>query len=112
MSVENGLTCFQQEVWEAQRQIFEAAKQAGVEMTEEVAFSEQMERLLDADVVLVAYPVLSQEASTRSTCSACMQCCFIFLPSFSLFLILILIPLPSCYIAHPSINSITCLQFL
>ncbi len=62
---ESGLACFQQEVWETQRQAFEAAKQAGVETTEEVAFREHMERLLDADVVLVAYPVLSQEASTR-----------------------------------------------
>ncbi|CAL8465161.1 g4696 [Coccomyxa elongata] len=51
----------QQEVWETQRQAFEAAKQAGVETTEEVAFREHMDRLLDADVVLVAYPVLSQE---------------------------------------------------
>lgn len=37
-----------------------------METTEEMAFREQMDRLLAADVVLVAYPVLSQEASEHT----------------------------------------------
>jgi hypothetical protein len=57
----------QQEVWETQRQAFEAAKLAGVPVSEEAAFQAQMERLMAADVVLVAYPTLSQEARQPSS---------------------------------------------
>ncbi|BDA50767.1 probable E3 ubiquitin-protein ligase SHPRH [Coccomyxa sp. Obi] len=56
---------FAQEVWETQRQAFEAAKQAGVETTEEVAFREQMERLLDADVVHHARNAVGEGRSLR-----------------------------------------------
>ena len=36
-------------------------------MSEEAAFQAQMERLMAADVVLVAYPTLSQEARQPSS---------------------------------------------
>ena len=54
-------------VWETQRQAFEAGKQAGVPVSEEAAFDAQMERLMAADVVLVAYPTLSQEVRKLSS---------------------------------------------
>lgn len=50
-------------MWEIQRQAFEAARNAAVPAAEKAAFEAQMERLITADIVLVAYPVLSQEAS-------------------------------------------------
>ncbi|EIE20408.1 hypothetical protein COCSUDRAFT_67348 [Coccomyxa subellipsoidea C-169] len=46
-----------QEVWEIQRQAFEAARNAAVPAAEKAAFEAQMERLITADIVLVAYPV-------------------------------------------------------
>lgn len=57
---------WQQEVWETQRQAFEAAKHTGVPVQEEAAFRAQLQRLTAADVVLVAYPVLRQEVRMLS----------------------------------------------
>jgi hypothetical protein len=52
-----------QDVWEAQKRTVEHAAGDGCVTPEQIAFEEQMRRLAAADVVLVPYPVLSQEVS-------------------------------------------------
>lgn len=52
-----------QDVWEAQRQTLEHAGDLLCMTPEAATFEEEMERLAAADIVLVAYPVLSQEVT-------------------------------------------------